>query len=150
MNNLDINKPGNGVIFICSLSSFGGKRELNLCLQCQKILERDEKVKDHKYELIIIIANIGYSNTIMSFARKNGAKGGTLLHGKKANEHENDDFLGVSVVQGKEIILIVAYKNKHNNIMESVMENCGIDTEIGAICFSLPVIDLCGFSLLKE
>lgn len=71
---------------------FGGKRELNLCLQGQKISERKDVMKDNKYELIVTIANSGYSNTIMTSARKNGAKGGTLIHGKSAGNNEIDNF----------------------------------------------------------
>lgn len=150
INRLDIDRPGNGVVFICPLSSFGGKRELNLCLQGQKISERKDAMKDNKYELIVTIANSGYSNTIMTSARKNGAKGGTLIHGKSAGNNEIDNFLGVSLVAEKEIILIVTGKKDKNQIMSSIIEECGIETKAGAVCFSLPVDDLCGFSLLDE
>ena len=150
INRLDIDRPGNGVVFICPLSSFGGKRELNLCLHGQKISERKETMKDNKFELIVTIANSGYSNTIMTSARKNGAKGGTLIHGKSAGNNEIDNFLGVSLVAEKEIILIVTGKKDKNQIMSSIIEECGIATKAGAVCFSLPVDDLCGFSLLDE
>lgn len=150
INRLDIDRPGHGVVFICPLSSFGGKRELNLCLQGQKISERKDAMKDNKNELIVTIANSGYSNTIMTSARKNGAKGGTLIHGKSAGNNEIDNFLGVSLVAEKEIILIVTGKKDKNQIMSSIIEECGIETKAGAVCFSLPVDDLCGFSLLDE
>ena len=98
INRLDIDRPGNGVVFICPLSSFGGKRELNLCLQGQKISERKDTMKDNKYELIVTIANSGYSNTIMTSARKNGAKGGTLIHGK-SNEPSNVVFTANKIME---------------------------------------------------
>ena len=64
--------------------------------------------------------------------------------------NEIDNFLGVSLVAEKEIILIVTGKKDKNQIMSSIIEACGIETKAGAVCFSLPVDDLCGFSLLDE
>ena len=46
--------------------------------------------------------------------------------------------------------MIVTGKKDKNQIMSSIIEECGIETKAGAVCFSLPVDYLCGFSLLDE
>ena len=72
--------------------------------------EREEEsgLKDTKYELIIAIANYGYNTQVMKAAQDGGATGGTVLHGKGVGMKRAEQFLGVSLVSEKEVILIVA------------------------------------------
>lgn len=47
-----------------------------------------------------------------------------------------EQFLGVSLVSEKEIILIVTKTEQKNAIMKSIMEKAGIGTKAGTIAFS--------------
>ena len=96
------------------------------------------------------ISNYGYNNQVVNAAKLAGARGGTLLHGKGIGLKEAQRFLGVSLVSEKEIILIVTSREDKNKIMSSIMENVGIKSEAGTICFSLPVDDVAGFKLHSE
>ena len=103
-----------------------------------------------KHELIIAIANYGYTTKVMEAARSGGATGGTVLHGKGVGMKRAEQFLGVSLVSEKEVILIVSKKEEKHAIMNAIMEKTGIGTKAGAIVFSLPVTGAAGLRLLEE
>lgn len=146
-----IDVPGVGICFTVPLSSFGGKRELCYLLDGQEFDKGEEKIMEKtKYELIVAISNYGYNTQVINAAKLAGARGGTLLHGKGIGLKEAQRFLGVSLVSEKEIILIVTSREDKNKIMSSIMENVGIKSEAGTVCFSLPVDDVAGFKLHDE
>lgn len=145
INELDIDVPGNGVCFTVPLSSIGGKRELSYLLDGQVVKKGKESVmKDTNYELIIAVTNYGYNAKVMEAAKKAGARGGTLLHGRGLGLKQSQKFLGVSLVSEKELLLIVTKTSDKNNIMKAIMDEAGIESDAGTICFSLPVSDVSG------
>ena len=148
---LQIDIPGTGIAFTVPLSSIGGKRTLAFFLDGQEFEKEEEtELKDAKHELIIAIANYGYTTKVMEAARTGGATGGTVLHGKGVGMKRAEQFLGVSLVSEKEVIFIVSKKKEKNAIMNAIMEKTGIGTKAGAIVFSLPVTETAGLRLLEE
>ena len=57
-------------------------------------------------------------------------------------------FLGMELVNEKELVLIVSHTAQKNRIMKAIMD--GADRRAGAIVFSLPVTDTAGLRLLEE
>ena len=148
---LQIDIPGTGIAFTVPLSSIGGKRTLAFFLDGKEFEKEEEtELKDAKHELIIAIANYGYTTKVMEAARTGGATGGTVLHGKGVGMKRAEQFLGVSLVSEKEVIFIVSKKEEKNAIMNAIMEKTGIGTKAGAIVFSLPVTETAGLRLLEE
>ena len=124
---LQIDIPGTGIAFTVPLSSIGGKRTLAFFLNGQEFEKEEEtELKDAKHELIIAIANYGYTTKVMEAARTGGATGGTVLHGKGVGMKRAEQFLGVSLVSEKEVIFIVSKKEEKNAIMNAIMEKTGI------------------------
>ena len=67
---LYIDVPGTGVAFIIPLSSVGGKKQLQFLLNEQSFKKGEEQtLKDTRYELLVVIANQGYTEQIMDAAR---------------------------------------------------------------------------------
>ena len=147
---LYIDVPGMGVAFIVPLSSVGGKKQLQLLLNGQEFEKREETtLKDTKYELLVVIANQGYTEQIMDAARAVGAGGGTVIHAKGTGMEAAQKFLGFSLASEKEIVLMVAAAEQKNDIMRAVMEKSGLSAEAKAIAFSLPVTATAGMRLLE-
>ena len=68
---LQIDVPGMGIAFTVPLSSIGGRRELQFLTEHQNYQKGEEStMKDTKYELLVVIANHGYSDLIMDAARR--------------------------------------------------------------------------------
>ena len=148
---MNIDVPGVGISFLIPLSSIGGMKALNYLTAQQEYVKGEESsLKDTKYELLVTIANQGYSEPIMNAARKVHAAGGTVIHAKGTGAHLAQKFMGVTLVPEKEMIFIVVRKSQKNDIMRAIMDEAGTGTKAGAIVFSLPVTDTAGMRMMEE
>ena len=143
---MQIDVPGTGIAFIVPLSSIGGKRALMFLTEHQPLTWKEEStLKDTRYELLLVVANQGYTGSIMDAARTAGAGGGTVIHAKGTL---HTGALCVELVNEKELVLIVSRTSQKNTIMKAIME--GANPKAGAIVFSLPVTDTAGLRLMEE
>ena len=145
---MQIDIPGTGVAFVVPVSSVGGKRQLQFITSGMPFMTGEESVlKDTKYELLVVVANQGYTETIMEAARRGKAAGGTMIHAKGTGMEGAEKFLGVSLAAEKELIFIVVRREQKNEVMSAIMEDAGIETRAGAIVFSVPVTSTAGLRL---
>ncbi len=148
---LQIDAPGGGIAFTIPLSSVGGKKTLQFLLESQDYKKEEEStLQNTVYELVVVIAEQGYTELIMDAARSAGAYGGTVIHAKGTGMEAADKFMGVSLAAEKEIIYIVTKKDQKNAIMQAIMQNAGPNSKAKAITFSLPVTDTAGLRLLED
>lgn len=145
---MQIDIPGTGVAFVVPVSSVGGKRQLQFITSGMPFTKGEESVlKDTKYELLVVVANQGYTETIMEAARRGKAAGGTMIHAKGTGMEGAEKFLGVSLAAEKELIFIVVRREQKNEVMSAIMKDAGIETRAGAIVFSVPVTSTAGLRL---
>lgn len=143
-----IDVPGTGIAFLMPLSSVGGRKVLHFLTDGQKIAKIEESImKNTNYELIIVVANHGHSEEVMEAARAEGAGGGTVIHAKGTGLERAEKFLGVSIADEKELILIVTKTESKNAIMKSIMDHAGLASKARSVVFSLPVTDTAGLRL---
>lgn len=146
-----IDIPGTGIAFTVPLSSIGGKKQLQFLTENQNFQKGEEStLKDTKYELLIVIANQGYTDQIMNAARKANAAGGTVIHAKGTGMEGAERFLGVTLAAEKEMVFIVVKKESKNAIMKAIMEEAGMNSKAKSIVFSLPVTSTAGMRLMEE
>ena len=148
---LQIDVPGTGIAFVIPLSSIGGKKALNYLTNGQDYVKGEESaLKDTKYELLVVIANQGYTELVMDAARSVHAAGGTVIHAKGTGTDKAEKFMGVTLVPEKEMVFIVVRKEHKNNIMRAIMDQAGLESKARSIVFSLPVTDTAGMRLMEE
>ena len=133
-----IDIPGNGIMLSVPLKSVGGGKTMAY-LTDNKTVTGEKPNMNTTHELVVVILNEGCSDMVMAAARPAGATGGTVLSGKGTGARESEKFLGISLANEKDVVLIVADKQKKAAIMKAIMEKAGPGTEAAAICFSLPV-----------
>lgn len=149
-NRLNIDLLGSGVSFIVPLSCIGGKKPLAFLTQEQNFVKEEESaLKDTAFELILVVANNGYTGEVMNAAREAGAAGGTVIHAKGTGMEGAEQFLGVSLASEKELILIVVKTEQRNAIMRAMMDRAGLNTKARSIVFSLPVTSTAGLRVLE-
>ena len=113
---------------------------------------RDETNRDSithdaiTHDLVIAIVNYGYSDELMNTAREAGASGGTVLNARGQAHEGAIKFLGISVQDEKEIILMLTTREKKVAIMRAVCEAHGLNSKAQGIVFSLPVDDVMGLN----
>ena len=139
-----IDIPGNGIVMTIPLKSVAGGRTLAY-LTDENTATGGRPAMDFQHELIIVIMNEGFSDTVMDAARSVGAGGGTVLHAKgTAGGGRAQKFFGVALAEEKDMVYIVAYADEKAAIMRAISEKAGPGTPAGAICFSLPISSVMG------
>ena len=149
---MQIDIPGTGIAFVVPMSSIGGKRQLQFLTGGQEFTKGEESVlKETQHELVVVIANSGYTDIIMDAARSANAGGGTVMHAKGTGMEGAEKFLGVSLAEEKEMVLLVVKKEDKNAVMSAIMQDAGLETKARSVVFSLPVSSTAGlrFSELK-
>ena len=143
-----IDIPGNGIMLSVPIKSVGGGKTLAYLTENQKSGGKPDMTFAH--ELIYVILNEGCSDEVMDAARAAGATGGTVLAAKGTGLVAAEKFLGISLAEEKEVLLIVARAEDKAAIMQSIIEKTGPGTPSGAICFSLPVSQVAGLRRIEE
>ena len=148
---LKIDIPGTGIAFVIPVSSIGGKKQLQFLTEGRGFEKGEEStLKDTKYELLVVVANQGYTEYIMEAARSANAAGGTVIHAKGTGMQKAEQFLGFSLATEKEMILIVVKNCDKNAIMKAIMEKAGLESKAKSIVFSLPVTETAGMRLVED
>ena len=148
---LKIDAPGGGISFITPISSIGGKKALNYLIESENYHKEEEStLKNTERELIVVVAEQGYTELIMDAARGAGAYGGTVIHAKGTGQAAAEKFLGVTIAAEKEILFIVTKTEQKNSIMQAIMKDAGLDSKAKSIVFSLPVTDTAGLRLVED
>ena len=95
---------------------------------------------DHrKYDLIVAAVAAGSVDEAMEAARSAGAAGGTIIRSRSVNNAKAEQFIGISLQQEQEILLILSKREGKTAIMQAISESAGLKTEAGGVLFSLPV-----------
>jgi hypothetical protein len=98
------------------------------------------------YEMIMCITASGYSDIVMDAARAGGAGGGTIIHAKGTKPEDQGKFFGMTIADDKELVIIVARNENKVEIMKSILEKAGANTQAETKLFSVPVTDTAGFN----
>ena len=147
---MHLTNPGTGIAMCLPLSSIGGRTAMNYLITGNPEAEpdvevkEDESMKDAAYQLIVAIANQGYTDTVMGAARSAGAHGGTILHAKSTGAEDAGKFFGMSIAEEREIILMVVPTGDKNTVMQAIMAQAGAHTEAQAVTFSVALEDVAG------
>lgn len=146
---LYIDIPGNGIMMSLPIKSVGGSSTLAY-LTDNKPNDGKKPKMEFAHELIYVIFNEGHSEDVMAAARPAGATGGTVLSAKGTGIRQSEKFMGLSLADEREVLLIVARSEAKAAIMKAIIEKAGPDTKAGALCFSMPVTDVVGLRHVEE
>ena len=144
-----IDVPGNGIMLSVPIKSVGGGRTMAY-LTDKKPDGGEKAAMTFGHELIYVILNEGCSDLVMAAARSAGATGGTVLSAKGTGIKESEKFLGISLANEKDVVLILADSAHKAAIMQAIIRVAGPQSPAGAICFSLPVSQVAGLRQLDS
>ena len=99
-----------------------------------------------QFQVIMCILNAGFSEAAMDAARKVGARGGTIMHGRGTASKEAEKIFNITIQPEKEIIMILATTKIKDAIMKTLYDSVGVNTPAQGIAFSLPVDDVVGIA----
>ena len=143
---MDLDMVGMGIAYTVPVSSIAGASTLHyLCGNMEEETEEprmSEKKLD--YELVVVITNKSYVDTVMDAAYEAGAGGGTVVHAHGAGSLKAKKFFGVSISPEKAMIYIVLKSSIREAVMKAIVSKAGMQTEAKSILFSVPVSDVAG------
>ena len=145
---LHLSRPGVGISFAVPITSMTGRKSYcELCEDEVKQIDKEEELDmkhEFDHEVIVAIANRGHADTIMDVAKEHGAKGGTIIHSLDKTIKDKGKFLGVSVSNEKDIILIVIEQEFKKSVMQAIAREAGSHSAVNAVVFSMPVTGVAG------
>lgn len=150
VDTMHIDRPGSGIAVCLHLSSVGGRSAMQYLISGGTDVEPDLTVKEEErmsnsgYELVVAIANGGYSDMVMEAASAAGAQGGTVLHTRAADAANGNKFFGMAITEEREMILLVTPAEKRAAIMQAIMEKAGAQSEAQSVVFSVALDEVAG------
>ncbi|MDR0764545.1 MAG: hypothetical protein LBE65_03010 [Synergistaceae bacterium] len=144
---INLSKPGRGIGFTAPLSGVSGAALKLIAIDFEPKGD-DEKMDAEKitakYDMVLSIINQGYTDTLMTAAKEAGARGGTVLHGRKCDVDDETKFFGITPQMEKDIVVILTRHEMKTGIMKAIAQACGMNTKAQGVVLSLPVDEIEG------
>lgn len=143
---MDLDVVGRGIAYTIPVSSVASASALHYLVGNGTTAMEEVKMSEKKqnHELVVIITNKTYVETVMDAAYAAGAGGGTVVHAHGAGSENAEKFFGVSLAPEKEMIFIVLKDTVREAVMKSVLAAAGMQTPAKSLIFSVPVTDVAG------
>jgi nitrogen regulatory protein PII len=101
----------------------------------------------YAYEMVVCIINAGHSQDVVDAARKAGATGATVVKARGTANAKAEKLFGIPIQPEKEMVLSIVKAEIKDDVLRTLYQNCGLESEGQGIAFSLPVENVVG---LKE
>jgi nitrogen regulatory protein P-II len=96
------------------------------------------------YNVIWVSVAAGYSDDVIDTARAAGARGGTILRGRRRNSEQVSQHFGISMQDEQDFIMIVVPRKNKSEVMAAICNACGLNTPAHGTVISLPVDEAMG------
>lgn len=118
----------------------------------EKAIEETKRMTEEtrKFDLIVAAVAAGYAEEAMEAARTVGAAGGTIIHAHSLNNTKAEQFIGVSLLQEQDLLLILTKREGKLAIMQALFDKVGLKTPANGIIISVPVDKTAGISAADE
>ena len=107
-------------------------------------------MKTNDYEVIFAIVNSGFAEDMMSVAREQGVRGGTIINARGVINEDAAAFFGITLHADKEILMMVVEKEIRDKVLNAIYKEMGMAKKAKGIAFSLPVSDVAGLAPKTE
>ena len=110
----------------------------------------ENTVMENKYTMVAAIVDQGHGEEVMNAARSEGARGGTVIHGRQVGDETAVNFWGISLQDEKEIVMIITDDEHKLPIMKVISRECGVNSEAKGFVVSLPIDRVIGINDFDE
>ena len=94
---------------------------------------------EQNFELIFSVVNAGFSETLMTAARKAGAGGGTVFKGRGTARRTAEEQFNITIQPDKEVVMLLVPADVKDAVLRAIYDAVGPGTEGHGIAFTLPV-----------
>lgn len=138
-----------GIAFVIPLTTLAGLSVYKFMSNMRPNAQPQEEIimpEKNNYEAIFAIVNDGFTDLVMSAAKKAGARGGTILSARGTGNKEIEKFYGIVITPEKQIVMILVPKHIRDDVLTSINQAVGFATKGQGIAFALPVGDVVGLA----
>ena len=96
--------------------------------------------------MIYTVVNKGDAKSVVDAANAAGARGGTILHGRGSSVHNETTIFDFPIEPEKEMVFVLAPKEKTDDIVASIHEALRIDEPGRGIIFVMNVAEAHGLA----
>ncbi len=132
----NLQKKGFGIMFSMDVQSFMHASD---SATYDSQVKEGTQMENATHTLISVIVNSGYAGEAMAAARKAGAFGGTIVNARGTVRAEDADFFGINIVPEKEMLLILAEKEKAQPLIDAIKTEPYLQEKGSGIMFCMPV-----------
>ena len=149
-NMFEIRKRGKGIALTLPITGIQASMLRLLSEEQEKIAKTHLKRKVQQmmretcYAMIIVAVREGFSDDVIDTAVKAGANGGSVIRGRRRGSEAVVQFLGISMQEEQDFVMIIVPKEKKSHIMQEISSVCGLQSEAHGIIFSVPVDEVLG------
>ena len=153
---LRLGSANSGIAFTISLTSANNfvLKRLGEVAEEYSRTHKNRKVEnnmtENKYTMVAAIVDQGHGEEVMNAARSEGARGGTVIHGRQVGDETAVNFWGISLQDEKEIVMIITDEEHKLPIMKVISRECGVKTEAKGFVVSLPIDRVIGINDFDE
>ena len=145
---LGLSHPGRGILFSVPLTGASGKLHQALSsdsARCDAPDKVEAPVKaSSDFDMIVAVIDHGNEDVVMDAACSCGARGGTVVHGRRMGAEAGDSLLGMSFDIEKDVVVILVPHVQKMDVMRAVNKAAGPATPCHGVLFSVPVDDALG------
>lgn len=107
---------------------------------------RSGEVMDKKadYTMILTAVREGFSDAVVEAAVSAGARGGSVIRGRRRGSEALSEFMGIPTQEEQEFVMIIVRKEQKTEIMQAICKDCGLNSEARGFVFSVPLEDVIG------
>ncbi|MGI6704917.1 MAG: P-II family nitrogen regulator [Clostridia bacterium] len=147
---LQLKNPGHGIAYTTPVISAVGlpEQETNHKRIITDTAKRMEG--ESMFNKLTVIVDYGMSNDVMDIARKAGARGGTILHGRGAGAEIATSLFGVEIEPEKELVIILIPNDIVDKVVNALSHELHLDEPGKGILFVEPILDTRGLFEMNE
>ena len=114
--------------------------------EIQESMEGDEMTMNEQagYSMIYVSVNAGFSDDVIDAAQKAGARGGTVIRGRRRTTENVAQFLNLPIQEEQDFVWIIVPKEIKNDVMSRIAASCGLNTKAHGMIASMPVDEAVG------
>lgn len=136
----NLQKPGKGICFVLDIwKAVGIIHLLHSSPKGGSVVEKNENNGEPLYDLIISIVDKGFADTVVDATKAAGAEGGTITYGRGTGIHEKAKLFGIPIEPEKEVVLTLITRDKTEQILQTVLDDCQLCRPGKGVAFVLHV-----------
>ncbi len=103
-----------------------------------------EMKEKSEYTAIWVSVSSGYSDDVIDAARDAGARGGTVIKGRRRGSERACQHFGISIQEEQDFVMIVVPRDKKHAVTSAISSACGLNSPAHGVVISMPVDDAMG------